>query len=452
MMLFTWLNRMPLMLRLLINFITTCFILLSLMVTGVHLIANENKDNWEGFENIFADYGQLLASRIGTPSDYDVAQDLATNLMFNISIIGPNETWHSEPKSSKHDMARLIELKYDESSTQNASVARTRGNYYVRILAGEGDNKRFIYISKRREFVDFNMPISAILVFLLIPVVLYLSYRLTKSLFAPIKTLQAASLEYAKGNLTHQVEIKRDDELGSLTQVMNSMAQQIDKMLQAKRQMLLAISHELRTPLTRMKLATELLEHDPQQVSLRRDIQEMENLINEILESERLNTNHTVLNIEKVKLDELLNELILELNLNFDGRIIFETHDIKSMSLDPARIRLLFRNVIMNALQHSKSLVTVSLSKLDGAIQVSVQDKGEGIAPEHIPHLTQAFYRVDDARQRKTGGYGLGLYLCHLIVQAHSGTFNIESELGHGTKVLVCLGNLRVSPPASACG
>lgn len=283
------------------------------------------------------------------------------------------------------------------------------------------------------------MPISAILVFLLIPVVLYLSYRLTKSLFAPIKTLQAASMEYAKGNLTHQVEIKRDDELGSLTQVMNSMAQQIDKMLQAKRQMLLAISHELRTPLTRMKLATELLEHDPQQVSLRRDIQEMENLINEILESERLNTHHKVLNLEKIQLDELLSELILELNLNFHDRIIFETDDIKSMSLDPARMRLLFRNLIMNALQHSKSLVSVSLRKQGGVIQVSVQDKGEGIEPEHIPHLTQAFYRVDDARQRKTGGYGLGLYLCHLIVQAHSGQFDIESELRQGTKVIIRL-------------
>lgn len=403
------------------------------------MIADENSDNWRGFENIFADYGSVIASRIGESPNYDLAQTLASDLMLNISIVGPNDAWHSQPKTYKHDMERLIELKYDESNTDDASVARTRGNYYVRVLVGDGQDKRFVYISKRREFVDFELPISALFVFLLMPLVLYLSYRLTKSLFAPIKTLQQASLEYAKGNLTHQVEIKRDDELGSLTQVMNSMAQQLDKMLQAKRQMLLAISHELRTPLTRMKLATELLENESQQVTLRRDIQEMENLINEILESERLNTHHKVLNLETIKLDELLNELIIELNLNFDDRIEFDAQTIPSRVLDPARMRLLFRNLIMNALQHSKLSVKVTLVEAKQGVRISVQDKGVGIAKEHIPYLTQAFYRVDDARQRKTGGFGLGLYLCQLIVQAHAGKFEIESELGEGTKVIIDL-------------
>lgn len=439
MRLLTSFRRMPLMLRLLLNFLATSCVLIVLLVTGVQMIADENKNNWRGFENIFADYGHYLSNRIGDPSNYEAAQTLANDLMLNISIIGPNENWHSLPKTHKHDMDRLIELKYDESATHNASVARTRGNYYVRILTGEGQEKRAIYISKRREFVDFQFPFAALLVFLLIPLSLYVSYRLTKSLFAPIKTLQAASLEYAKGNLTHQVEIKRDDELGSLTQVMNSMAQQIDKMLQAKRQMLLAISHELRTPLTRMKLATELLEHESQQKPLRRDILEMENLINEILESERLNSQHKVLNLESIKLDELLSELVFELNLNFDERVELEAQTIENMMLDPARIRLLFRNLIMNALQHSKSSVRVFLTHDKDKVQIKVQDQGAGIETEHIPHLTQAFYRIDDARQRKTGGFGLGLYLCQLIVEAHKGSLDIESQLGRGTQVNIAL-------------
>lgn len=439
MSLFKRLNSMSLMLRLLIIFLTTCLILIFLMVTGIHFIADKNNNNWRGFENIFSDYGSTLASRIGSPSDYNVAQTLADDMKFNISIIGPNEVWQSTPTTWSHDQDELIALNYQASIIKNTSVARTRGNYYVRVLSGEGANKRFIYMSKRRDFVDFELPFSALFVFLLMPCVLYLSYRLTKGLFAPIKTLQTASLEYAKGNLTHQVAIARDDELGNLTHVMNSMAKQIDKMLQAKRQMLLAISHELRTPLTRMKLATELLEQESQQLPLRRDIQEMENLINEILESERLNTHHKVLNLESVKLDELLNELIIELNLNFDERIAFESQSVKSMSLDPTRIRLLFRNLIMNALQHSRSTVRVVLSQDKDKICIRVEDKGVGIAFEHIPHLTQAFYRVDDARQRKTGGFGLGLYLCQLIVEAHMGELVIVSDIGKGTQVNVSL-------------
>ena len=433
------LNRMPLMLRLLINFLLTCIILFFMVVSAIHFMAEKNNSNWRGFENIFADYGSTLAHRIGSPADYQVAQSLADDMKFNISIIGENEVWQSQPTSPKHEQSRLIALNYQDSVIKDASVARTRGNYYVRILLGEEQHKRFIYISKRREFVDFEMPFSAILIFLLMPLVLYVSYRLTKNLFAPIKTLERAGLEYAQGNLSHRVAIERDDELGNLTQVMNNMAQQIEKMLQAKRQMLLAISHELRTPLTRMKLATELIDHESQQVPLRRDIQEMENLINEILESERLNSDHKVLNLESVKLDELLNELVLEINLNFDDRVVFKSQDCGKLMLDPVRIRLLLRNLIMNALQHSQDTVTVGLKLNNEHIAIQVEDHGVGIEAEHIPHLTQAFYRIDDARQRKTGGFGLGLYLCQLIVRAHGGELKIESQKNRGTRVLITL-------------
>lgn len=433
------LNRMPLMLRLLINFLLTCIILFFMVVSAIHFMAEKNNSNWRGFENIFADYGSTLAHRIGSPADYQVAQSLADDMKFNISIIGENEVWQSQPTSPKHEQSRLIALNYQDSVIKDASVARTRGNYYVRILLGEEQHKRFIYISKRREFVDFEMPFSAILIFLLMPLVLYVSYRLTKNLFAPIKTLERAGLEYAQGNLSHRVAIERDDELGNLTQVMNNMAQQIEKMLQAKRQMLLAISHELRTPLTRMKLATELIDHESQQVPLRRDIQEMENLINEILESERLNSDHKVLNLESVKLDELLNELVIEINLNFDDRVVFKSQDCGKLMLDPVRIRLLLRNLIMNALQHSQDTVTVGLKLNTEHIAIQVEDHGVGIEAEHIPHLTQAFYRIDDARQRKTGGFGLGLYLCQLIVRAHGGELKIESQKNRGTRVLITL-------------
>ena len=437
------LNSMPLMLRLLGIFLSTCLILVMILVSGIHCIADNNRDNLDGFENLFADYGKVLSSRIGSPPDYEKAQALANEFMLNISVDGPTENWHSQPYSRKHDMGRLIELEYDESSIQNASFAKTRGNYYVRVLVEEKQEKYVFYISKRRDFIDFKIPASALFIFLLMPLVLYISYRITKRMFAPIKTLQAASLEYAKGNLSHQVEIKRDDELGSLTRVMNDMARQIDKMLQAKRQMLLAISHELRTPLTRLKLATELLDTTSEQSSLRRDILEMENLINEILESERLNSNHKVLNFESLDLGELIQGVVNELNPNFDQRVYFDLSPLKPMLLDQARMRLLMRNLIVNALQHSKTPVEVRLAQQDDEVLIEVLDKGEGILQEHIPHLTQAFYRIDDARQRKTGGFGLGLYLCQLIVDAHMGALNIESEVSRGTKVSIVLKRYR---------
>ena len=68
-----------------------------------------------------------------------------------------------------------------------------------------------------------------------------------------------------------------------------------------------------------------------------------------------------------------------------------------------------------------------------------MQDQGQGIAPEHLPYLTEPFYRVDPSRQRETGGYGLGLYLCRVIAEAHGGSLVIDSELEKGTLIRVCL-------------
>jgi len=355
-----------------------------------------------------------------------------------ISIHQADKSWSSHPLLEDHSIDRLKKVKFKKSLYENVELAFRHGNLYVRVNQG---NMEYI-ISNPKDFSGHSVPISAMLLFTLMLLVLYLNYRAIKNLFSPIQKLHEGSLQFTQGHLQHRIPVKREDELGKLTQVMNNMAAQIEKMLQAKRQMLLAISHELRTPLTRMKLATELLPEDEQQAPLRRDIKEMETLINEILESERLNSQHRVLNIENISLNELVTELAVELNLAFEDRVKLSCDDLPMMALDPVRIRLLVRNLIVNALQHSEHSMEVNIKLIESVqagkhVFISVQDKGEGIAQHHLQHLTEPFYRVDDARLRKTGGFGLGLYLCQLIVQAHGGELKISSEMGEGTCVTV---------------
>ena len=450
------LKSMPLMLRLLLIFIATTFALLFLISGAFRFIAQENQHRWKGFENIFADYSANLVERIGSTSDLKLAKELADELRLNITIVEKGNSWSSHPDQEEHNLEVLQELNFKKSEIKNAEYAHRRGIFYIRIsnhMKSEGTegvvvsavkstDLKQVYISKRRDFSDFTIPLRAYVVFLLMLVVLYISYRSIKGMFSPIQDLQEGSLEFSKGNLQYVIPMKREDELGRLTHVMNHMAAQIEKMLQAKRQMLLAISHELRTPLTRMKLATELMSDDSQQNHLRRDIQEMETLISDILESERLNTSHKVLNLESVHLPELINELSIELNQSCQNRVINHCENTElfpALQLDPLRIRLLVRNLIGNALQHSEGSVKVSLYKQDNSVSISVEDTGHGIAPDQIPYLTQAFYRVDDARLRKTGGFGLGLYLCDLIAKAHGGQLEIKSEEGQGTCVTVRL-------------
>jgi len=99
-------------------------------------------------------------------------------------------------------------------------------------------------------------------------------------------------------------------------------------------------------------------------------------------------------------------------------------------SVDRARVRLLVRNLLDNALRHSVDAevpTVLRLSCVGPDIQLQVRDHGPGVAEDQLPQLGQAFYRTDASRQRATGGVGLGLYLCRLVVQAHGGNWVVRN-------------------------
>jgi signal transduction histidine kinase len=105
-------------------------------------------------------------------------------------------------------------------------------------------------------------------------------------------------------------------------------------------------------------------------------------------------------------------------------------------------MRLVAKNLIENALRYTPpdaAPVEVALTVKPGMVLLQIRDHGPGIAGEHLPKISQAFYRADPARSRSTGGLGLGLYLARRIAEAHNGSLVIESELGQGTLVTVTI-------------
>ena len=144
-------------------------------------------------------------------------------------------------------------------------------------------------------------------------------------------------------------------------------------------------------------------------------------------------------------LDALIEELVQH---EFaDARIACRLDRIEAQ-VDPMRIKLLVRNLLQNAVKFSANAaappsVTLRLAAdSDSECVLTVTDRGVGIDKQHIPQLTEPFYRADPSRQRKTGGYGLGLYLCRMIVEAHNGRLRVTSEPGKGSAIschLACL-------------
>ena len=262
---------------------------------------------------------------------------------------------------------------------------------------------------------------------------------LARRVVHPIQQLAEGADRIGEGQLEHRIELARGDELGQLAETINTMGDDIHQMLEAKRALLLAMSHELRSPLTRARLNTELLPEtadvQPQRLALMRDLGEMAGLITDLLESERLAGRHAALHREPTDVAELAREVVADLCSRHAGASDIALHaapDLPAVRLDRSRLRLLLRNLLDNSLRHSESgafppELHLRLVDEGRVLELEVRDHGRGVPPEHLPHLAQAFYRPDTARQRATGGVGLGLYLCRLVAQAHDGQLNMRN-------------------------
>ena len=266
-----------------------------------------------------------------------------------------------------------------------------------------------------------------------------LAYVYIRKLLRPLDAIGAGVARFGAGDFSQAIAAPRRDELGELAERINQMARSLQGMLDAKRALLLAISHELRSPLTRARVNAELVPESEHRDALLRDLSQMRDLITDLLESERLAGGHAALQTEPVDLAALVRELVAT-QFSHAG-LTLQLDDTRGpVPADPMRVRLLLRNLIDNALRHSagaSQVPVVSLSFEGGSLRLVVRDFGPGVSDEQLAHLAEPFYRADSARQRATGGFGLGLYLCRLVAQAHGGTLQFR-RAEPGLEVTAC--------------
>jgi signal transduction histidine kinase len=174
--------------------------------------------------------------------------------------------------------------------------------------------------------------------------------------------------------------------------------------------------------------------------SLAEDLHEMGTMVSAVLESARLEHTAGALSKETVDIGELVSGVAGAFEGRAPGIDVVGGPDV-ACSLDRERMRTVIRNLLDNALKYSapeSPPVTVSWHR-GKDIVLSVADRGVGISPDAIHRVFDPFFREDDSRSRSTGGFGLGLSLCHAIVSAHGGSIDISSAPGEGTTVTLRL-------------
>ena len=215
-------------------------------------------------------------------------------------------------------------------------------------------------------------------------------------------------------------------------------------------------SHELRTPLaTVIGYAETLAEEGPVADDLRSrfgttietEARRMQRIVEDLMSLSRIEADRYRLPDERVDLGEIARIAVKQASPLAERRgcrvEIEISEDLPQIAGDFGQLLQMADNLIGNAIRYGCSerspVINISVQPAASRVTFMVSDHGEGIAPEHLPRLTERFYRVDSARSRDSGGTGLGLAIVKHIAERHRGTLDIRSEPGRGTQVSVSL-------------
>ena len=404
-------------------------ITINLVVAGFFL-AHRHMASRTIHQNIVHYLNYLLAD-LGDPPSLVRAQDIARKTFLEIHYEDPQQRWSTAQKPLKMSRGRFYVWK----ENPDIRFGRYHGRTLIEVNHGPG---RFIF-----EFAKpFDHEDEQVWVFLLLLAVLVMilagAYLSMRKVLRPIKWLNQGVQEVSKGNLHHIVPLKKSDELRDLAEAFNAMTERIREMLKAKEQLLLDVSHEMRSPLARMKVALEFLPEGKSKNSIQSDLEEMEKMISDILDTARRYHVHGELKRQKINLIDLLHEILPVFEDQPPGVQYSDLPTSIEIDVDPEQIKTVLNNVVNNAIKFSQpesNAVQISCQRRESYVILRIRDDGIGIPQEELPFIFEPFYRVDKSRSKKTGGYGLGLSLCKTIMGAHGGKIHIESKDGSGTTV-----------------
>jgi two-component system, OmpR family, sensor histidine kinase CpxA len=275
----------------------------------------------------------------------------------------------------------------------------------------------------------------------------WLTWQITK----PIRILRTTASRFAQGDLTTRIgshpEFRRGDELAELARDFDYMASRIEQLVKSQQQLLADISHELRSPLARLSLALDLARRRvgdgiPEHQRMEREIDRLNELIEQLLTVARLKEQSREPELECVNVRELVNEVAADANFEAEaaGRKVVVARAIDA-SVRGSRVllRSAIENVVRNAIRYTRegTDVTIEMERINEGndaqrLRIAVRDHGPGVPAPAIERLFDPFFRVEEGRDRKSGGVGLGLAITRQAMLTYGGTASAENQPGGG--------------------
>ncbi len=320
--------------------------------------------------------------------------------------------------------------------------------YYDTRLQDEDDWIRGIYpLGKVQKEIETFWNIAIALSVLFIIFVVIVGYRIIKNAFKPVKQISNTALEIKRSkDFSNRIELEdsNDDEIHKMASTFNEMLDTVEEVFIHEKQFSSDVSHELRTPITvilaqsdyALQYSDTLEETKESLEVINRHAKRMTNLINQIMELSKLERQKEI-EKEKINLSNIVLQLLEDYKPLLESKNLNLIYNVeKDIRIQGNKIMLerVFLNILMNAVKFTKTNIEISLTREDKTAVLKIRDDGIGISEENKKFIWERFFQVNDSRNKEENkGSGLGLSMVKKILDLHSATIDLESELEQGT-------------------
>ena len=296
----------------------------------------------------------------------------------------------------------------------------------------KSENKNLQFFFPKERIATSSVRLFVLWVTLPSIILVLIAILFLKNQTRPITNLAKAAQRFGKGDYINEFRPSGAREIRNAAYEFDRMAKRINRHLNQRSEMLSGISHDLRTPLTRLKLQLAMIKDKEISISMSKDIDEMENMLNDYLQFAKTQTKESTEKISLKNIFQIIENKIQNLNFKLNVESEITIYGRKN-SLERC-----FSNIINNGLVYGKKIKVTVLKSPNRAI-ILFDDDGPGISVEHHRNVFKPFFRLDKSRSLNKSGVGLGLAIVEDIVHSHGGNIQLsKSDMG-GLQVKISL-------------
>ena len=293
-------------------------------------------------------------------------------------------------------------------------------------------------------FFDYTPWLAAALVVILVSAACWLP--LIRGLTRSISQLTAATGAIAEGKLETRVSLQRRDELGQLSEAINRMAERLSGFVHGQRRFLSDVAHELCSPIARIQVSLGILDHRAQEnqkkyvEGVQEEVEHMSGLVNELLLFSRAQLSTSGTAMTRVNVAETVRR-VLDREVGEGAQVETNLDERTAVLAQPEYLARSLANVVRNAIRYAGECgpIVISAQEKDDMVSITVADLGPGIPEAELEAVFKPFYRPEYARQRETGGVGLGLAIVRTCIEACGGVVSCRNRPGKGLEVEIQL-------------